>query len=87
MRQTASKQPEPPSWLPTRNQRMKVYQVVPGILALELDNIFGIIKSDDQKAVHNHVVKELERIFPNRNAMLIAMAKAIIKSETEEIVE
>ncbi len=87
MTQTAYKQPKSPSWLPTRNQHLKRYSAVPGLLALEIDKIFGIIKTDDEKAVHNRAVEDLQRIYPNRDGMLIAMAKAIIKSAGQEAVE
>ena len=77
-------QEKPPSWLPTRNQRLKQPK---GFLAEDLDYIFGVIKNDEQKAVHNHVVKKLILICPNRNAMLLAIAKAIIKCAGQENVE
>jgi len=87
MTKTNQKQQQPPNWLPTRNQRLKRLQRTPGFLAEDLDYVFGTIKNDDEKAVHNHVLKKLARLCPDRNAMLIAVAKAIIKSSTKEAVE
>jgi len=84
MTRNVNPQKKPPSWLPTRNQRLKRPA---GFLAEELDYIFGVIENDDQKAVHNHIVKKMRRICPNRNEMLIAVARAIIKSARQEDVE
>jgi len=66
-------------WLPTRNELLKVYQGCPGLLAEDLDFIFGELKPE-QIGVHNHIVKRIKHLRPDRNKMLLAVARSIISS-------
>jgi len=74
---------EKPDWLPTRNELLKVYQKCPGMLAEDLDFIFGELKPE-QREVHNHIVKKIEHLRPDRNKMLLAVARSIISSVGEQ---
>ncbi len=75
---------ETPSWIVTRNARLKVYQNNPGLMAEELDYVFGTVENDDHKAVHNHIVEKIELICPNRNRLLINVARAVIETIKEQ---
>lgn len=77
------KKPEQPRFFATYNQRVTAYQKCPGLLAEDLLMVFGVIKTDEDKGVHNHVVAKIIEFCPNVDSLLVNVAKAIVKTSKE----
>ena len=75
---------EQPRFFATYNQRVLAYQKCPGLLAEDLLMVFGLIKTDEDKGVHNHIVAKILHFCPNVDSLLINVAKAIVKTSKEQ---
>ena len=74
---------EQPRFFATYNQRVMAYQKCPGLLAEDLLMVFGLIKTDEDKGVHNHVIKKVLDFCPNIESLLVNVARAIVKTSKE----
>jgi hypothetical protein len=73
-----------PDWLMNRNDMLGMYQQYPGALAEELDYVFCEVKTDEERAVHNHVIRRLSRLCIDRPRLLKNVATAILKTLIHE---
>lgn len=72
-----------PDAVMTPGQLVAMYSRYPQALAEELDFVLGEARNEHDMTIHNHVIRKIERMCPQRDQLILRVVQAILETATQ----